>query len=88
MKQLQGRLRKLEDQCAMRDGHSLDTLCAQAQAMVKHTGIRFEDAANEIVKDLNAEDLGSIIAEAVSRYRNLGDPFYEGWSELATDITS
>jgi hypothetical protein len=78
MKQLQGRLRKLEDQCAMRDCHSLDTLYAQAQAMVKHTGIRFEEAANEIVKDLNAEDLGSIIAEAVSRYGNLGDRGCEG----------
>jgi hypothetical protein len=28
--------------------------------MVKHTGLRFEDAANEIVKDLTAEELGSV----------------------------
>jgi hypothetical protein len=68
MKQLQGRLRKLENQCALRNGHSLDTLLRQAQEIVKHTGLRFEDAANEIVKDLTAEDLGSIIAEAVSQY--------------------
>jgi hypothetical protein len=40
----------------------------QAREIVKHTGLRFKDAANEIVKDLTAEDLGSIIAEAVSQY--------------------
>jgi hypothetical protein len=42
--------------------------------MVKHTGLRFEDAANELVKDLTAQELGSIVADAVSRYENLGDP--------------
>jgi hypothetical protein len=50
----------------------------QAKEMVRHTGIRFEEAANEIVKDLTAEDLGSIIAEAVYRYGNLGDRGCEG----------
>jgi hypothetical protein len=68
MTQVKSRLKKLEDQCVLRDHHSLDALFRQAEEMVKHTGIRFEDAANEIVKDLTAEDLGSIIAEAVSQY--------------------
>jgi hypothetical protein len=68
MTQVKSRLKKLEDQCVLRDRHSLDTLCGKAREIVKHTGLRFEDAANEIVKDLTAEDLGSIIAEAVSQY--------------------
>jgi hypothetical protein len=42
--------------------------------MDKHTGIRFEDAANELVKDLKAQELDSLVADAVSRYENLGDP--------------
>ncbi len=37
----------------------------------KHTGLMFEDAANELVKDLTAQDLNSMIAEAVSRYGSL-----------------
>ncbi len=68
MNQLQGRLRKLENQCALRNGHSLDALSRQAREVVKHAGLRFEDAANEIVKDLTAEELGSVVARAVSQY--------------------
>jgi len=41
MKQLQGRLRKLEDQCAMRDCPSLDTLVRQTHERVEQTGLRF-----------------------------------------------
>jgi hypothetical protein len=73
MTQVKSRLKKLEDQCVLRNQPSLDTLCGKAQAMVKHTGLRFEDAANELVKDLTAQELGSIVADAVSRYENLGD---------------
>ena len=68
MTQLQGRLRKLEAQCALRNGHSLDTLCRQAQEMVRHTSLRFEEAVNEVVRDLTPQDLNSITFEAESRY--------------------
>jgi hypothetical protein len=73
MTQVKSRLKKLEDQCAVRDQRSLDTLCGKAQEIAKHTGLRFEDAANELVKDLTAQELGSIVADAGSRYENLGD---------------
>jgi hypothetical protein len=53
---------------ALRDRYSLDTLSRQAREMAKHTGLRFEDAPNELVRDLNKQELESIIAEAVSRY--------------------
>ena len=56
----------------------LDALSGPAQEMVKYTGIRFEDAGNEFVRDLTDQDLNSIIAEAVSRFGNLGDPLREG----------
>jgi hypothetical protein len=36
--------------------------------MVKHAGLRFEDAANEIVGELTAEDMERVITEAVSQY--------------------
>jgi hypothetical protein len=36
--------------------------------MVKHTGLRFEEAANEVVRDLTAQDLYAITFEAESRY--------------------
>ena len=39
--------------------------------MVKHTGLTFKDTANEFVKDLTAQDLGSIVADAVLRYEIL-----------------
>jgi hypothetical protein len=68
MTQVKSRLKKLEDQCVLRDRHSLDILCGKAQAMVKHTGLRCEDAANEIVKDFTPQDLKTIISEAESRY--------------------
>ena len=68
MTQIQGRIKRLEDQCVLLNRHSLDALFRRAAEMVRHTGIRFEEAADEIVKELTAEDLGSIIAEAVSQY--------------------
>ena len=67
MTQVKSRLKKLEDQCALRNGHSLDTIFRQAREIVKHTGLRFEDAADELVRDLTAQEL-------VSRYENLGHP--------------
>ncbi len=78
MNQVQSRLKKLEAQCLLRNCGSLDVLTVRAQEMAKHTGLMFEDAANELVKDLTSQDLNSIIAEAVSRYGNLGDPLCEG----------
>jgi hypothetical protein len=78
MTQIHSRIKKLEDQCLVRNCSSLDALSLQAQEMVKHTGLGFEDAANELIRDLTAQDLNSIIAEAVSRYGNLGDPLGEG----------
>ena len=35
---------------------------------MRHIGFRFEDAADEIVRELPAEDLERVIVEAVSRY--------------------
>jgi hypothetical protein len=67
--QVKSRLKKLEDQCVLRNERSLDTLYGKAQAMVKHTGLTFEDAANELVKDLiSTQDLKTIISEVVWRY--------------------
>jgi hypothetical protein len=68
MNQFRNRIRKLEDQSMLRGVQSLDALLRRARDLVKHTGFRFEDAANEIVRELPAEDLERVIAEAVSRY--------------------
>ena len=68
MKQLQGRLRKLENQCASRNGHSLDTLSRKAREMARYAGLMFEDAATETVGELDAASLDLVIAEAVSQY--------------------
>jgi hypothetical protein len=34
----------------------------------RHTGIKFEEAANELVRDLTPQDLKTIIFESESRY--------------------
>ena len=68
MTQIQGRVKRLEDQCVLLNRHSLDALFRRAAEMVRHTGIRFEEAANEIVRELTAEELGSVVAQAVSQY--------------------
>ena len=47
---------------------SFDALFRRTTDLVRHTGFRFEDAADEIVRELPAEDLERVIAEAVSRY--------------------
>ena len=62
------RMKKLEKQCEPLSRRSLDTLVQQAAHLVQRTGFRFEDAADELVRDLNKQELDSIIAEAVSRY--------------------
>jgi hypothetical protein len=68
MMQIQGRIKRLEDQCVLLNRYSLDALFRRAAEMVRHTGIRFEEAADEIVRALDAVDLEQVIAEAVSRY--------------------
>jgi hypothetical protein len=68
MKQLQGRLKKLEDQYALRNGCSLDTLSRKAREMVRYAGLIYEDAATETVGELDAASLDLVIAEAVSQY--------------------
>ncbi len=68
MNQVASRLKKLEAQCLLRNGRSLDVLTRRAQEMVKHTGLKFEDAASEIVGELTAQDLERVIAEARSKY--------------------
>ncbi len=68
MKQLQGRLRKLENQCASLSGQSLETLSRRAREMVRYAGLNFEDAATETVVELDAASLDLVIAEALSQY--------------------
>jgi hypothetical protein len=78
MTQVKSRLKRLEEQCLVRDHHSLDALFQQAEEMVTRNGIKFADAANELIRDLTRRDLDSIIAEAVSQYGKLGDPLCKG----------
>jgi hypothetical protein len=62
------RMKKLESRCESLNRRSLDTLVQQVAHLVRNTGLRFEDAVDEVVRDLNKQELESIIAEAVSRY--------------------
>ncbi len=68
MNQFRNRIRKLEDQSRLRGVQSLDALFRRATDLVKHAGLRFEDAADAIVRELDAVDLEPVIPEAVSRY--------------------
>jgi hypothetical protein len=52
MSQFQSRIKKLENQCKLLSRRSLDTLVRQTMRMVLHTGVGFEDAADELVRDL------------------------------------
>jgi hypothetical protein len=68
MPQVQSRIKKLENQCKLLSRRSLDTLIRQAERMVLQAGVGFEDAANELVRDLTDQELNSIITEVESRY--------------------
>jgi hypothetical protein len=67
MPQLKNRMRKLESQCGLRSQRTLDVLLQQAKQLVTRTGANFDDAANELIRDLTDAELNSIMAEADAR---------------------
>lgn len=62
------RIKKLEARCEPVRHSSLDTLVRQAAHLARHTGFQFEEAAEDLVRDLSKPEFGSAIAEAELRY--------------------
>ena len=64
MSQLRSRIQRLETQIGLVGRGSLDAFIQELERMGRNTSVPFGDAALELVKCLDDQELNSIIAEA------------------------
>ena len=64
MPQVYSRIQRLETQIGLVSRGSLSALIQEAERSARNTSASFEDAVVEFVRDLDAQELNSIIAEA------------------------